>query len=163
MSTLNQLKSKLDLLITAIKEFIVQNDPYENDYDTPHPCVLGKKYFTHLRRYVEDPLYLGVELSNYGGATLCWVIEKAHKEGTYYLFYTWSECSLKPDPETGRPDQFCKKTGRLICLENFTKHDKLHVEVRNNLLTVAGAREYVIEQFKICKQPFYKDVWTEYQ
>lgn len=131
-------------------------------YDAAGPCVLGKKYFTHLRRWVADQYGWDVELSNHGGATLCWVVEQGNKPGMYYFFYTWAECSMKPDPETGRLDQFCRKTGRLECLANFQKFAKLHTEVRNTCPSVEDAREYVSEQFKICKERYYPQVWEEY-
>lgn len=152
----------LSKMVSAVVNVFVKPEVKMDPYDAAGPCVLSKKYFTHLRRWVPDSYGWDVELSNHGGATLCWVVEQGNKPGTYYFFYTWAECSLKPDPETGKLDQFCRKTGRLECLANFSKYAKLHTEVRSSCPTVEEARDYVTEQFKICKERYYPKVWGEY-
>lgn len=150
----------LSKMISAVVNVFVTPEVKMDPYDAAGLCVIGKKYFTHLRRWVPDAYGWDVELSNHGGATLCWVVEKIGDE--YYFFYTWAECSLKPDSETKKLDQFCKKTGRIECLSNFQKYSKLHTEVRKECLSVEEARDYVTEQFKICKERYYPKVWGEY-
>lgn len=127
-------------------------DPYEDD----PPCVIGKEYFTHLRRWVWSDKELDITLSNFGGATLCWRVEKGQSDGTYWLVYTWSTCNLK------EKDQFCRKTGRENCLENFkSKPRRLYYEVREGVPTITETRDYVIDQYKSTQHRFYKKIWTE--
>lgn len=144
-------------------EKFITDDPDDKEikmelYRDGFPCVIGKKYFTHLRRYVWEPDQGDLVLSNFGGATLCFVVENGAQPGTYWVFYTWSECNLK------EKDQFCRKTGRIVCLENFSKRPmRLHTEVRKAIPTVDELRDYVIDQYKICKSKYYHKVWGEYQ
>lgn len=124
-------------------------DDYNDDRD-PY-CVIGKTYYTHLRRYE-----VRAEPSNHGGATLAW---RVFKDDDYYsIEYTWSECNLK------EKDQFCKKTGRTLCDDRLADRDvKLPMlELSDFHPTVHATRDFVIDEFLRYKQRYQPNVWEEY-
>lgn len=133
------------------------DDGWDSLYLDDPGCILDKNYFVHVRRYTWDDFDCDTYLSNHGGATLCFRVEKGAQEGTYWLVYTWAQCNLK------EKDQFSRKIGREVCLDNFKHHPK-HVfwECRTGLPTVNKTRDYIIDQFRIFKSKYYSKVWQEY-
>lgn len=133
-------------------------DPYydEDEHTRGFPCVIGKTYYTHLRRYSRRNSE-AVEISNHGGATLAFRVFKDDEH--YSIEYTWAECNLK------EKDQFCKKTGRQLCDDRLNDKDvKLPMlELSDFHPTVSETRDFVIDEFMRYKQRYYSNVWKEYE